>query len=275
MKALITGDRGFIGHALRQELENAGWTVEGLRDDGVRVDVREEESVSRVISEYQPDVLYHLGGVSGPMLLLDDLGSIIDINCRGTLNVIRSAILAGVPRIIFGASVASYAAAEDGEPVADSIYGTTKRFGELLVSYYRQFSDVQLTSVRIGAVYGEGRVTFNPIHEMVRQAKHEGVIEYNVHQAEPIITIDDCAGFLADLAQRETLDSSYDAVTELILQRDAAETIAQEFGAEIRGVEGPELLYPLGFRELKDVEIGSRGKPTLLKDAVPRIEVLV
>ena len=275
MKALITGDKGFIGHALRQNLEKSGWKVVGLRDGETRIDVRDEEGVTKVVSESRPDVLFHLGGVSGPMLLLDELGAIVDINCRGTLNILRSAILAGVPRIIYGASVASYAAAEGGEPVADSIYGTTKRYGELLVSYFRRESESQLTSVRIGAVYGKGRVTFNPIHEMVRQAKHEGIVKYNSNQAEPIISIDDCAAFLAELAATDTLEPSYDAVTELLTQKEAAGIVARAFGVETCGTEGPELLYPLGFRELKDKNIGVHGKPTCLADAVAGIEPLV
>lgn len=275
MRALITGATGFIGSALGTRLRAAGWEVMGLTRNGHRVDVRDADGVKDTISGTAPDVVYHLGGVSGPMLLADNLASVIDINCVGSLNVIRSAVEANVPRVVFGASVSSYAGEADGEPLADSIYGMTKRFGEMLTAYFGAGSESAACSVRIGSTYGAGRVTFNPVHEMVRSAKHHGLVEYNENQREPMIWVEDCAELLANLAAAPALKSSYDAVTELLTHRELAEAIAAEFDGSTRAYSGEKSWYPRGFRELRTSTDGLVKSPMRLSDAITEIASVV
>lgn len=65
-KALITGSQGFVGHYLRHELENHGYTVTGLdiqAGDGVLVtNLLDQPAVETAISQVQPDVIFHLAG---------------------------------------------------------------------------------------------------------------------------------------------------------------------------------------------------------------------
>lgn len=65
-KALITGSQGFVGHYLCQELEHNGYTVTGLdiqTGEGVIVaDLLDQSAVEAVISQIQPDVIFHLAG---------------------------------------------------------------------------------------------------------------------------------------------------------------------------------------------------------------------
>lgn len=276
MRALITGATGFIGSTLGTRLRGAGWEVAGLTtNNGHKVDVRDADAVKDSISETAPDVVYHLAGVSGPMLLTDDPASVIDINCVGTLNVIRSAVEANVPRVVFGASVSSYAGDADGEPIADSIYGMTKRFGEMLTAYFGAGSESTVCSVRIGSTYGAGRVTFNPVHEMVRSAKSQGLVKYNENQREPMIWVEDCAELLANLALTPALKPSYDAVTELLTHRELAEAIAAAFNGSTRAYSGERAWYPRGFRELRMSTDGLVKSPMRLSDAIAEIASVI
>ncbi|QMU95969.1 NAD(P)-dependent oxidoreductase [Microbacterium esteraromaticum] len=275
MKALVTGRRGFIGTALQHRLEELGWEVVGLEHDDARVDIRDAELVRSVIAHAAPDVVFHLAGVSGPMLLTDDPGAVVDINCVGTLNVIRAAADSGVARLIYGASVAAYATEGVGEPLADSVYGLTKKFGEMLADFYRATTPMQISSVRIGSTYGEGRETFNPLHEMVRQAVHGEPIRCNENQREPIVWVRDCAQLLAALATVEHLQPTYDAVTELPTHRQIAETIAAQLGGETETFGGEEVWYPRGFRLLGDAAGSLIGQPMRLPEAIIRIAGLV
>ena len=65
-KALITGSQGFVGHYLRQELENNRYKVTGLdiqTGDGVIVaDLLDQAAVKAIIAQVQPDVIFHLAG---------------------------------------------------------------------------------------------------------------------------------------------------------------------------------------------------------------------
>lgn len=252
MRALVTGDHGFIGRVLVARLRAMAWEVGGLRTNDERIDVRDVEGLRRMIWDFRPDVVFHLAGVSGPMLLRDDPAAVIDINCIGTLNVMRTAVESGVPRVVYGASVSSYARVVNGEVAADSVYGVTKRFGEMLSTYFAGCSQTAFSSVRIGSVYGAGRETFNPVHEMVRSAKHDGVVRFNANQREPMIWVDDCAKLIAGLASARCLAPRYDAVTELLSHREMAEKVASVFDCKVEGYAGPEFWYPLGFSELRN-----------------------
>ena len=65
-KALITGSQGFVGKHLRCELENNGYAVTGLDiqagDDVILADLLDKIQIGHVISQMNPDVIFHLAG---------------------------------------------------------------------------------------------------------------------------------------------------------------------------------------------------------------------
>lgn len=65
-KALITGSQGFVGHYLRQELKNNGYSVTGLDiqagEDVLVTDLLDASAVQAAIFQLQPDVIFHLAG---------------------------------------------------------------------------------------------------------------------------------------------------------------------------------------------------------------------
>lgn len=86
MKALITGSNGFVGPHLRKLLENQGHTVAACTPLGC--DVRDFETVRRLITEFQPDKIFHLAAVSWPGESLRNPRRVFEVNTGGTLNVL-------------------------------------------------------------------------------------------------------------------------------------------------------------------------------------------
>lgn len=85
-KVLITGGNGGIAVAIKEQLEQDGYTV--LAPGRLEMDVTDTESIEAVISEFVPDILINAAGYVVPQSVKDaDLLSTkkhIDINLTGT-----------------------------------------------------------------------------------------------------------------------------------------------------------------------------------------------
>ena len=66
MKALVTGSEGFVGHYLKDELKNSGYSVTGVDikpgPECLAVDLTDAKAVEETIAAVQPDILIHLAG---------------------------------------------------------------------------------------------------------------------------------------------------------------------------------------------------------------------
>jgi nucleoside-diphosphate-sugar epimerase len=94
-RALITGLRGFTGHYLKQELEDAGYRVFGtvmpgepVGEDMFAVDLCNQSAVADVVCEVRPDVVAHLAGIA--FVGHGDAGQIYQVNVVGTRNLLSS-----------------------------------------------------------------------------------------------------------------------------------------------------------------------------------------
>ena len=61
MKALVTGNQGFVGRHLTAHLEAAGDEVIGV-DLADGVDITDADSTTALVVSIAPDVVYHLAG---------------------------------------------------------------------------------------------------------------------------------------------------------------------------------------------------------------------
>ena len=150
MKVMITGANGLCGRALAPILaEYYDYEVIGTDiknpDNGfpfVNCDIRDAEDVERAIGGKDLDAIIHLGA------LLPGLGSpdmSIDINIKGTCNILESARKNGVGKVVFTSSVwaasrgptAAYQPTDENIPcVHEDMYDITKRMGEQFCDYY-------------------------------------------------------------------------------------------------------------------------------------------
>lgn len=173
MTVLITGAGGLVGHAVRRRLEAEGVPVvpvglEARSDDGVAqvpCDVTDRAAVTSLFEQHQVEAVVHCGGISGPMVSLDDPRAIVDVNVGGTANLLDAARRARVSRFVYCSSIAAYGQTPHG-PVSESVrlrpldvYGATKASGEHLVLAYRFEHGVPGVSLRLSTVFGPRRRT--------------------------------------------------------------------------------------------------------------------
>lgn len=94
MKALITGSQGFVGHYLRQELENNGYTVTGLDIQAgagtIQVDLLDYEQVKNAVQSVAPDIVIHLAGQANVGLSWKIPQRTIEINVIAATNLMEA-----------------------------------------------------------------------------------------------------------------------------------------------------------------------------------------
>ena len=94
MKALITGSQGFVGHYLRKELEENGYTVTGLDvqagDNTIQVDLLDSQQVFEAVKTVEPDVVIHLAGQANVGASWKIPQRTVEINVIGTVNLMEA-----------------------------------------------------------------------------------------------------------------------------------------------------------------------------------------
>ncbi|MBZ9799857.1 NAD-dependent epimerase/dehydratase family protein [Mesorhizobium sp. ES1-4] len=184
MKALVTGSSGFVGQALCRSLVEQGHDVLALdamkRDDDrltVVCDLLDSPKLQGLAEEFRATKIVHCGGVSGPMLLVDQPSLISDINVKGTVNLLEIARKTGADRFIFCSSIAVYGGAYTVNPVPENVplfpttvYAATKVAAEALVTAYAVSFGLSATSLRIGKVFGPSRATACEMRTLISDA---------------------------------------------------------------------------------------------------------
>ncbi|WP_108259840.1 NAD-dependent epimerase/dehydratase family protein [Mangrovicoccus ximenensis] len=238
--ALVTGHDGFIGAALMAALPGLGWQPQGLTEpDGAPVDLRDAQAVTGAVLRIDPEMIFHMGGVSGPMQFVQDARTVLRVNIEGTQTLLEAARRTRVRRIVLAGSVAGYATPGPSGPEPDNVYGITKRVAELQAHLWARQTGREATVLRIGSVYGPGRLSANPMHEMVSQAQRSGRIRVAPHLMEPCIDIRSCAALIARLANVPVLRPRYDVVADRPAAEQVASIIAELTGAQVEICPGP------------------------------------
>lgn len=142
-RVLITGGRGFIGRAVGRAFAADDWTVVTTDRE---CDVRNAWEVEGAIREHRPDVVVHLAGVLGTHELFDRIGEAIDVNVKGTANVLEScrkweARYVGVTM----------------PPVFPSVYTATKMAATRLASAYHYSYGLPVSHVQAFNAFGAGQ----------------------------------------------------------------------------------------------------------------------
>ncbi len=185
MKVLITGGTGVNGAALARLLVSEGLCpvlldnrldlslIRDIHDhaDLVEGDVSDPELLARVMEDYDITHIAHLAALMpGPAETNPRLG--VRVGVDGTVNVLESARLCGVRRIVFTSSKAVYGqflgefgppqfvpVREDSPRSPADLYGVIKVCCEDLGSYYRSKYGMQFVALRFSTIYGPGKET--------------------------------------------------------------------------------------------------------------------
>ena len=171
MKAWVTGAGGFMGVHLVDLLLEKGCDVLATyfrpttdhRDlnSQARVeecDLRDREAVQRLVDDFKPGKIFHLGAQSYPTVSWTDPWHTVDVNIVGTINIFEALKGSGCDcKVLNACSSAQYGfVTEDEVPVREDHelkplhpYGVSKAAQEMLAyQYYRNFG-LQPVSIRI------------------------------------------------------------------------------------------------------------------------------
>ena len=184
MKIFITGSAGFIGFHLASILLKEGMIVHGydamnnyydkslkqnrhnillknLNFTTTKAKLEDNESLSKAVEQFRPDVMVHLAAQAGVLYSLKNPRAYIDSNIIGTFNVMEAARMYNVKHLLM-ASTSSVYGANDSMPFSEkdkadtqlTIYAATKKANESMAHSYAYLWKLPITMFRFFTVYG-------------------------------------------------------------------------------------------------------------------------
>lgn len=170
---LVTGGAGFIGSHVCQAYRDNGWQVIALDNlssgkltnvpDGVEfveMDIRSDE-LRQFMQDHRPDLVNHHAAQIDVRVSVADPRLDASINVDGWLNVLESARIAGVGRVIYVSSGGVVYGEPEQIPTGEraakapiSPYGVSKLTGEHYMFYYRKVYGLEGVALRYSNVYG-------------------------------------------------------------------------------------------------------------------------
>lgn len=196
MHILVTGGAGFIGSHFVDKCLALGHRVAVLDefndfyDPAIKraniasfsaevpvheVDIRDSESVSRVVKEGRFDTIVHLAARAGVRPSIKEPKLYIDTNITGTFNLLEAARQSGVSRFVSASSSSVYGVLKTAPFREDmclnqtiSPYAATKLAAEQLCSNYSHLYGLRTISLRFFTVYGPRQRPDLAIHAFTR-----------------------------------------------------------------------------------------------------------
>ncbi|HET9416138.1 MAG TPA: GDP-mannose 4,6-dehydratase [Candidatus Limnocylindria bacterium] len=171
MRALVVGADGFVGRHLVDHLRDAGDVVveavgphTAAEGDRRPIDVRDPAAVERIVSDVEPEALYHLAAVAYGPDAAKDLESAIAITVGGTANVL-AAVASRSPRtIVFVSGSSEVYGAPDVPFIPESaqlrpvnVYGATKVAQEAIALAYGRAHELRVIASRSFNHIGPGQ----------------------------------------------------------------------------------------------------------------------
>lgn len=141
MKVLVTGGRGFIGTTVTEWLEKKGHQAYAY---DLPNDIRNKDQLKEASKGL--DAIIHMAGVLGTHELFDEIDKAIDVNIRGTNNVLDACHSNGLSYV--GITMPQ---------VFPSVYTATKVAATRLASAYHHTHGVPVSHVRAFNAFGPGQ----------------------------------------------------------------------------------------------------------------------
>jgi UDP-glucose 4-epimerase len=185
MRILVTGGAGFIGSHLVDKLINSGHQV-GVADDlsggkkenlnpkakFYQCDVRDWLKIDKVISRFEPKVIYHLAANAAENKAQFCPVDITSRNFDGAIKVLTAGIRHGLKRFIFTSSIAVYGKLqtpfkEINIPEPEDVYGATKLAFENCLKILAKVHGFEYVILRPHNVYGPRQNMSDPYRNVV------------------------------------------------------------------------------------------------------------
>lgn len=182
MSILITGGTGFVGLNIAQYLSNLKITPvlmsalpfskeirQALHNQGVNFEyfqgsVTNQEDLNRVCLTYSITKIVHCAAITANQEReIQDTKEILSVNLLGSVEVFECALRHNIQQVIHFSSGSIFGDIGLNDPVIDelltpvlpsSIYGISKLAAERVALRYRQTRHLNITTLRLGLVYG-------------------------------------------------------------------------------------------------------------------------
>lgn len=216
---LITGASGFIGHNACNYFLKNGWKVFGLADKGavpigvlpMHVNLLNFKKLKKEIKKIKPSVVLHLGA----LVVLDRSYTVakkcIDVNIKGTLNLVESLKDVDLNKFIYFSTEEVYGGnkvpfMESQIPFPPSPYSISKVAGENFCLLYRDLYNFPAVVLRIATIFGYNQPKSRFIPNMIVQAINNKPILLNSGK---------------NMRDYLFVDSLLDAINKIIKSRNA------------------------------------------------------
>ena len=174
-RAVVTGSSGFVGSHLAARLAADGCAVTGLSNTPPRqpspegatehlADIRDADAVARIISEAQPEVVFHLAAQASVPVSMRNPVADIETNVIGSVLVAQAAAAVGARRLVFFSTGGALFGQPDVLPAGEhtpvepqSVYGASKIAAEHELGALCRHLGLELSVLRPGNIYGPGQ----------------------------------------------------------------------------------------------------------------------
>ena len=202
---MLIGCNGLIGKNLTEKLLAKGDTVIGYSRSKSKIthpnfihyngELSELSTLVRIMTLHKVDTVIHNAALSHPKMSADNPYKMFMINLSGVLNSIEAASIASVKRYIFSSAAGVYGnnisnpIYEDTLLKSECAYDSSKIAAEEVVKNY----GIECAILRIGFVYGPGRIHECPIAMLINEILSKGYVDWNSgrNQLLDFIYIDD------------------------------------------------------------------------------------
>ncbi|MHA1819943.1 MAG: SDR family oxidoreductase [Promethearchaeota archaeon] len=251
-RILIVGARGYLGTFLRKyavqdrEIQSNFEVIQSARDKKhlsndlrfVPIDILEENSIQKGISEVNPDIIINCAAISLPDLAEDERELTYNINVVGVENLIKACKTHDIKLIhistdyVFSGEKGDYK--EDDEPSPVNYYGYTKLEAEKKILS----SDIDYLICRTAVLYGlkeeyQRRNIFYSYYLPLKENKKVQAAK----QIGSVTLVDDLALALYKMASFTKSGIYHTAGPEPISRYEFAKTLADVFGFDASLIE--------------------------------------